>query len=500
VTVDTPAWVRDAVFYQIFPDRFAISSRVHKPGSMEPWDAPPTVHGFKGGDLLGVVEHLDYLDDLGVNAIYLNPVFSSASNHRYHTYDYLEVDPLLGGDAALRELLDAAHDRGMRVVLDGVFNHTGRGFWPFHHVLEAGVASPYRNWFHIDERLEGGRPLLAYPPPGTPHSEHGYTAWWGLPALPKLNTDEPEVREYLFGVAEHWLRFGIDGWRLDVPAEIDDEAFWQEFRRRCRAVRPDAYLVGELWRTAPDWLRGDRFDALMNYALGEAILGFAGGRHLDAATITGHHEYAVGLHPIDGPGFGARVEELGAMYDPDIVAVQLNLLGSHDTPRMRNVLGDDLDGVRLAILLQTTLPGAPCIYYGDEIGLAGGNDPASRGAFPWDGAGWDHGLRDSVRALVHLRRAERALRDGPLRVAGADDHAIAFERGDTGGRFVVAANAGEGPIALAIELDDAPGAGPPNALVPVELPGFAAMAASAIVGSGATIEMPPRSGTVFRVT
>ena len=135
------------------------SERVHKPGPLEPWDAPPTHHGFKGGDLLGIVEHLDYLADLGVNALYLTPIFASASNHRYHTYDYLAVDPLLGGDDALRELLDAAHDRGMRVVLDGVFNHTGRGFWPFHHVLEAGAASPYRRWFHVDEALDsrGGR-------------------------------------------------------------------------------------------------------------------------------------------------------------------------------------------------------------------------------------------------------------------------------------------------------------------------------------------------------
>ena len=139
MTVDTPAWVRDAIFYQIFPDRFAASERVRKPGPLEPWDTPPTVDGFKGGDLRGILQHLDDLTDLGVNAIYLTPIFTSASNHRYHTYDYLAVDPLLGGDAALRELLDAAHGRGMRVVLDGVFNHCGCGFWPFHHVLESGV-------------------------------------------------------------------------------------------------------------------------------------------------------------------------------------------------------------------------------------------------------------------------------------------------------------------------------------------------------------------------
>ncbi len=252
MTADTPAWVRDAVFYQIFPDRFAASERVHKPGPMEPWDTPPTTHGFKGGDLVGIAERLPYLADLGVTALYLTPIFSSASNHRYHTYDYFTVDPLLGGNDGLRTLLDAAHARGMRVVLDGVFNHTGRGFWPFHHVLETGADSPYRSWFHVDEAfLAAGHRLHAYPPTEGRQTGLGYEAWWDLPALPKLNTDDPDVREYLFSVAEHWLRFGIDGWRLDVPAEIDDEAFWQEFRRRCRAIRPDAYLVGEIWHLAP---------------------------------------------------------------------------------------------------------------------------------------------------------------------------------------------------------------------------------------------------------
>ncbi|MCI0345373.1 MAG: hypothetical protein L0221_08005, partial [Chloroflexi bacterium] len=161
---DTPAWVRDAVFYQIVPDRFAASSRVPKPGPLEAWDAPPTATGFKGGDLLGIAEHLDHVAGLGANALYLTPVFQSASNHRYHTYDYFAVDPLLGGDAALRELLDRAHERGIRVVLDGVFNHTGRGFWPFHHVLETGGSSPYRSWFHFDqEGLDRKRPIDAYP-------------------------------------------------------------------------------------------------------------------------------------------------------------------------------------------------------------------------------------------------------------------------------------------------------------------------------------------------
>ncbi len=499
MSADTPPWVRDAVFYQVFPDRFASSTRVVKPGMLEAWDAAPTVHGFKGGDLLGIAEHLGYLEDLGVTAIYLTPIFASAANHRYHTYDYLTVDPLLGGDEALRELLDAAHDRGMRVILDGVFNHTGRGFWPFHHVLENGAASPYAGWFHLDPAVfQDGRPLLAYPPPGTPAAALGYEAWWGLPALPKLNTDEPQVREFLFGVAERWLRFGIDGWRLDVPTEIDDEAFWQEFRTRCRRIRPDAYLVGEIWSVAPDWVLGDRFDALMNYPLGEAILGFAGGSALDLAIVRSHHEYAANIRRLDGPAFASRVRELAGAYDPSVVASQLNLLGSHDAPRMRTVLGGDPARVRLAVLLQSTLPGAPCVYYGDEIGLVGGNDPQNRGAFPWDQARWEPGLRDTVRALLHLRAAEPALRDGPLTVVGAADSAVAFERGSGAARFVVAVNPGDAPVRLDLRFADAPsGAG--GHLAPVGIPGLTGTAESRIVDGRATIDLAACRGTVLRV-
>ena len=180
---DTPAWVRDAVFYQIFPDRFAGSERVVKPGPLEAWAAPPTNDGFKGGDLLGIVEHLDHIESLGANALYLTPVFQSASNHRYHTYDYFTVDPLLGGNAALRELVDAVHARGMRIVLDGVFNHTGRGFWPFHHVLETGGGSPYRHWFPFDLTVH----LLLSPGAlrrRTPESDH-----WTLPAYERYEAE-----------------------------------------------------------------------------------------------------------------------------------------------------------------------------------------------------------------------------------------------------------------------------------------------------------------------
>jgi neopullulanase len=517
VTPAPPAWVRDAVFYQVFPDRFARSSRLVQPGPLEAWDAPPTAHGFKGGDLLGIVEHLDELADLGVTALYLTPVFSSASNHRYHTFDYLAVDPLLGGTAALRELVDALHARGMRIVLDGVFNHVGRGFWPFHHVLENGLASPYVDWFHLDrERLASGRGLDAYPDRAAPSAgggaardgsrggpslgRLGYRAWWDIPALPKLNTDHPAVREHLWSVAEHWLRFGIDGWRLDVPTEIDDEAFWQEFRRRCRAVNPDAYLVGEIWDVAPDWVRGDRFDALMNYPLLEAILGFVGGPSLDTALVQTHHELSMHVRPSAAAGFAAALTAQAAAYAPATVAAQLNLLGSHDMPRFRTLVSGDLAAVRLAVLLQMTLPGAPCVYYGDEIGMEGGNDPDCRRAFPADEAGRDEALRATFRDLIALRRAHPALRADGVRVAASVGACVALVRGgrddpSAGGEtLLVVVNAGADPVSIPLMLPELAG----RRLTALAVAALPAGTPAEIARDGAVVvTVPPRAGFIL---
>ncbi|MDP2350824.1 MAG: glycoside hydrolase family 13 protein, partial [Chloroflexota bacterium] len=505
---------------QVFPDRFAASGRVPKPGTMEPWDDAPTEHGFKGGDLLGIAERLPYLADLGVNALYLNPVFASASNHRYHTYDYLQVDPLLGGDAALRELLDAAHARGMRVILDGVFNHTGRGFWAFHHVLENGAASPYRDWFHFDQAaLEGRRPFRPYPwpadhegfpdepVPGTTDDERGddslrragYRAWWGLEALPKLNTDNPEVREHILEVAEHWLRFGIDGWRLDVPTEIRDEGFWQEFRRRCRAVNPAAYIVGEIWDECPEWLAGDRFDAVMNYPLAQAILGFVAQGHLDEGVVRAHHEYGRTVHRRDGAAFGAEIERLMALYDPAVTGVQLNLLDSHDTPRFRTMAGRDRAAYHLAVLLQATLPGAPCTYYGNEVGIEGNHDPDCRRAFPWDGTRWDRDALAWTAAAYRARHALPALRRGELRIVGAAGDAMAFVReAASGGQAVlVAVNAGETAVAIPVTMPGLAGA----TLADVPLPATQTPVRNdrVVVGAGGetAVMVPPRTGRIL---
>jgi cyclomaltodextrinase len=437
----TPEWVRDAVFYQIFPDRFAYSPMVPKPPHLEPWDSPPTEYGFKGGDLLGIVEHLDYLQDLGITALYMNPIFQSAANHRYHTYDYYHIDPLLGGDAAFRALLDKVHRRNMRIVLDGVFNHASRGFYQFYHLLENGAASPYQDWFIVN-----GWPLYAYDTNRQPN----YAAWWGLRALPKFNIATPAVREFLLGVACHWVQEGIDGWRLDVPGDIADDSFWREFRRRIKAANPDAYIVGEIWDEAQRWLQGDQFDAVMNYLFTKACLAFFVGRALNTALTSG-----VGYHPIEpvgAEGFAAAIQHLLDLYPAPATQVQLNLLGSHDTARYLTLARGDESALHLAVLFMVCYPGAPCIYYGDEIGMEGNRDPDCRRAFPWDQRRWNSELREYVKRCITLRQAHPALRRGEYRTLFAQGDIYAFGRRLDGETLVCVLNVGSKPWELHVPV------------------------------------------------
>ena len=280
--IRTPQWVKHAIFYQIFPDRFARSQRTqHPPGlQFKPWGSPPEDQGFQGGDLYGILDHLDYLTDLGISAIYLNPIFTSAANHRYHTFDYFQVDPLLGGNEALRELLTEAHKRDIKIVLDGVFNHASRGFWPFHHILENGSNSPYLDWFVVKDW-----PLRPYI--HDKENPHNYKAWMNMPGLPEFNTLNPAVRSYIFKIARYWLEFGIDGWRLDVPADIDDDTFWKEFRNVVKNVNPEAYICGEIWVNSQRWLQGDQFDGVMNYLITSPLINFFGGNDFLSLDIGG---------------------------------------------------------------------------------------------------------------------------------------------------------------------------------------------------------------------
>jgi neopullulanase len=438
----TPEWVRDAVFYQIFPDRFARSLTVPKPAHLDEWGATPTPHGYQGGDLIGVVEKLDYLSDLGINAIYFTPIFQSASNHRYHTHDYEKVDPMLGGDAALRRLLDEAHARGMRVVLDGVFNHASRGFFQFHDILENGQDSAYLDWFTINQF-----PLYAY----DPDRQHGYLSWWGLPALPKFNVKTPGVREYLWGIGRRWIDFGIDGWRLDVANEIEDDDFWREFRRRVRAGNPEAYIVGEVWADSRHWLQGDMWDAVMNYLFTRACIAFFIGENADLDELR-----RTVLHPVGPPGaeaFQQAIESLLALYHPNVTAVQLNLLDSHDTARFVSLARGDRSALRLATLFQMTYPGAPSIYYGDEIGMAGGHDPLNRGAFPWQETTWDLDLLHDFQRWIALRKARPALRRGSYTTLYAHKDVHAHLRQLDGESIVVALNAATATRAVDIPLN-----------------------------------------------
>jgi len=456
----TPEWVKDAVFYQIFPDRFATSARVHKPSNMEPWHTLPSVHGYKGGDLLGVVEHLDYLSDLGINALYFCPVFQSASSHRYHTHDYYQVDPMLGGTAALRELLDQAHARGIRVVLDGVFNHASRGFFQFHDVLENGAQSAYVDWFVIPDLR---RPLNPYDvdamAKGQQKWETNYQCWWDLPALPEFNTDHPDVREFLWNVATFWIEFGIDGWRLDVPEDIDDADFWREFRSRVKAANPDAYLLGEIWHPAQEWLAGDRFDAVMNYVFNRACQGFFGGSRLDTKVKPGGYT----LKPIRAEAFAQQVDDMLALYDPEINQVQFNLLGSHDTPRILSILGGDVARLTLAILFQMTFVGAPNIYYGDEVGMrsVGVVGHEGRASMSWNQRRWDAELRNTVKRLVALRREHAALRRGAFVPLYAKDSTNVYAFGRHLGQetLLVVINNGEGLYEVNLPVKDVLGEG-----------------------------------------
>jgi glycosidase len=487
--IDTPDWVKDAVFYQIFPDRFAKSERVTK-GRLFPWDGPPPDKGYQGGDLLGVVERLDYLQDLGINAIYLNPIFQSACNHRYHTHDFFQVDPMLGGNRALRELVTAAHKRNIRLVLDGVLNHASRGFFQFNDILEQGAASAYMDWFTVLDwplhPYDGAKPA-------------NYVAWANIRDLPKFNTDNPQVREFLMQVGEFWLReFEIDGWRLDVAAEITTPGFWQEFRQRVRAVNPEAYIVAEIWREARRWLQGDMFDATMHYELTAAVIAFCAGERVSHALVK---DRSYDPYPgIEAAEYGRAINRLLNLYDWQVTQVQLNSLDSHDTARLLSIARGDKDTLKLATLLQMTYPGAPCVYYGDEIALRGTyeyderhHDRDARWTFPWqDQSQWDMEMLAYFQEVIALRHAYPALRRGTYHelYAAGDVYAFARQLGDE--VLVTAVNVASQPHTVTIPLNGLVADGTTLKAV------FGAENKFEVQDGRISLTLPARSGIVIR--
>jgi cyclomaltodextrinase / maltogenic alpha-amylase / neopullulanase len=443
--IQTPDWVKHAVFYQIFPDRFAKSDHPHKKllksASWEAWDAMPTLQGYKGGDLWGVIDQLDYLKNLGITAIYFTPIFQSASNHRYHTHDYYVVDPMLGGNQAFADLLKAAHDRNIKVVLDGVFNHASRGFFFFHDILENGPHSPWLDWFKIE-----GWPLAPY----TGELPANYQGWGGNRALPVFNHDNPEVREYIMEIAEFWVKFGIDGWRLDVPFEITAEGFWPEFRDRVKAINPEAYIVGEVWGDSRQWLDGTQFDGVMNYLFAAPTIAFTAGDRVDISQVE-DRSYTP-YPPLFATEYAQKIQDLLALYPWEIQLTQLNLLASHDTARLLTIAGGDRASVELATLLLLTFPGAPSIYYGDEVGLPGALDPDSRRGFPLE-AKWERDVFEYHHHLITLRHAHPALRIGDYKVLYAEGTAYVFARSLAQESLLIAVNIGTEPVKAKFEVE-----------------------------------------------
>jgi glycosidase len=386
---DPPAWVGGTVWYQIFPERYANGNPAINPPQALPWQhGPVTNREWYGGDLAGITARLDHIAALGFNGLYLTPIFASPSVHKYNTSDYLRIDPAFGSEDDLRRLVEACHRRGIRIMLDGVFNHSGTAFPPWRDVLEHGEHSAYADWFHVADfdrlaRSEGMRDSR----------EAGFASFAFTSSMPKLNTGNQDLRAYLLDIARHYLvDFGIDGWRLDVANEID-HAFWRDFRKTVKQARPDAYIVGEIWHDAMAWLRGDQYDAVMNYRSSSAVSDFVAGKP-------------------QTPGGRALAEQLAgieASYPLPVLRASFNVLDTHDTDRFITRCGGDKELARLGWLLLFLLPGSPCVYYGSEVGLEGGDDPDNRRCMIWDPALQDHALLAFFRRLVHLRVANHDL-------------------------------------------------------------------------------------------
>lgn len=425
--VHVPDWVRDAVFYHIFPDRFANGTTANDDRDAQDWGEDPNPFDRQGGDLQGVIKRFDYLCDLGVNALYFNPIFHARSNHGYDTTDYYTVDPRFGTDRVLKSLVERAHEYGWHIVLDGVFNHTGVDFAPFKDLVKKGKRSRFRDWYFCQEDA-----IVV-------DDEHPcYEGWNGNCWLPKLNVDNPETRDYLLQVATYWLReFGIDGWRLDAANEVSPE-FWKVFRSAVRQANPDAYIFGEIWEPAQAWLQGDQFDAVTNYPWRGAVLDFF------AFEKTRPSEFEAALASARE---GVSTEVTGAMF---------NLLGSHDTERLRTLCQNDPLRQGQAVLFQMIYPGVPAIYYGDEIGMEGGPDPDDRRAMPWDKRQWDTGLRDFYKKAIAARHKHASLRRGDFETVLTDDeHAVyGFQRRYKNERALVLFNRGIEPQTAYVPLEN----------------------------------------------
>ena len=402
-----PEWTKDAIVYNIFPDSFANGAQ-----SFPPREGAAGL----GGTILGIGESLGYIASMGFNCIYLNPIFAAESYHRYDTLDYYAVDPQLGTREDLHRLIERAHSLGIRVILDGVFNHVSSSHPFFQDVLENGTGSKFYSCFYQ---------LPEHPVLPSPGEAPGYTCFSYVPNMPKTNTADPFLRQYFCDVGAYWIReFDIDGWRLDVANELDD-GFLRAFRTAVKQAKPDALIVGEVWENAGHYLNGDMLDSAMNYDFRRYCRRFFAEQTVDAEI------------------FDANVSTLLLRYRENALFAQLNLLDSHDVSRYLSLCGGNTDKMELSVLLQMTFPGMSCVFYGDEKGLQGLQEREYRQAMVWDGT---HPLEDIYRKLISLRKNNPALRYGIFQTNHASGNVYSYSRVWRGQKITVTMNLGVVPI------------------------------------------------------
>ena len=405
-----PDWIHDAVFYQIFPDRFYNGDHSNDPPNVTPWGKLPKRENFFGGDLLGIIKKLDCLEDLDINCLYLTPIFKAPSNHKYDTVNYYEVDPCFGDMATLKSLVEEVHRRGMKIILDGVFNHCGFEHPFFQDAVKNGPKSKYWNWFMIDRF------------PITQQPEPNYHCFAGTPAMPEFNTKNPAVREYLLDIVQYWImEADIDGWRLDV-VEFMDASFVKQIYQTSKSVKEDAYVMGEVLDNAASWFKGNCLDAVMNYKLRD---------YLDAFFVK---------DKFNAIEFDSKLYTLRRSYLPWSNYAMYNLLGSHDRPRVTTLCHGDMRRIKLALTFLFTYVGVPAIYYGDEIGLEGGVDPDCRRPMIWDKNQQNINLLNFYKRMIKLRRESRALRRGNFKSLYQHDNLYCFSRQLNEEKIIIALN------------------------------------------------------------
>jgi len=435
-----PAWAAETVWYQIFPDRFADGDAGSNPPGWLPWgsDQHSDIHALFGGDLQGILDHLDDLQALGINGLYLTPIFESPSSHKYDTTNYYRIDPAFGDNELFAHLVQAAHQRGIRIMLDAVFNHCG-WFHPFwQDVVRRGRNSPYYECFFIEREpvinfdvQPGQLPRLT----AAQRHQLNYRTFAFAPNMPKWNTAHPLVKEHLLGAIRYWTALGVDGWRLDVSNEIA-HTFWREFRQLAQSLNPHIYILGENWDNSYPWLMGDQFHGVMNYEFTYAVWNLLRGSD------------ALG-QPFGVQDYRNAVSQYLVSYPKNVLPSMYNLVDSHDTPRIRHICQGNSDAVRLAYLLQMSFPGAPSIYYGSEIGLDG-DGGHNRAPMPWQASQQDLALRDFIRRLIELRRAHPAFAAVDLRwvYSNPQDNTLIFAKTAAGETLYVLLNVSDRPHSL----------------------------------------------------